>query len=126
MRSLLIVIKEEYLSKGIALALMDYFQSIHTTKNPYEAIEILDNEKIDIIISELDFKTIKPNDYFEKLVIYSQNVNSIVILKETDFNMIDFKPEPKIIVEEKPISIPKIIELIKILNKKYLKLKRGE
>ncbi len=41
MNSLLIVINEEYLSKGIALALMDYFQSIHTTKNPYDAIEIV-------------------------------------------------------------------------------------
>ena len=115
MRSLLIVIKEEYLSKGIALASMDYFQSIHTTKNPYEAFEILNNEKIDIIISELDFKTIKPNEYFEKLVIHSQSINSIVILKDTDFNIVDFNPESKIIVEEKPISIPNIIGLIKSL-----------
>ena len=39
------MLNEEYLSKGIALGVIDYFQSIHTTKNPYEAIEILKNEK---------------------------------------------------------------------------------
>jgi len=62
LKSLLIVINEEYLSKGITLALLEHFKSIHTTQNPFEAIEICKNEMIDIVISNVNFSTIKPEE----------------------------------------------------------------
>ena len=110
------MVKEEYLSKGLAIALMDYFQSIHTTKNPYEAIKILKNEKIDIVISELGFNTIKPNEYLEKVNCHSKFVNSIVILNDIEHSLEELKLEANIFIEKKPISIPNIIGKIKSLK----------
>ena len=116
LRSLLIVIKEEYLSKGIALALMDYFQSIHNTKNPYEAIEILKKEKIDIIISGVDFKTIEPDDYVESVINHTKQAAAIIIINDASFSMNESSTEANIILQQKPISIPNIINLIKSLK----------
>ena len=103
MRSLLIVIKEEHLSKGIALALMDYFPTIHTTKNPYEAIELLKNEKIDVIITGLDF-----------------------IIKDGSFSISEFNSATNIIIQQKPILIPNIIRLIQSLKENLTQTNNGE
>ena len=120
MRSLLIVIKEEYLSKGIALALMDYFQSIHTTKNPYEAIEICKKEMIDIVISNVNFSTIKPEEYLSSISNYANKSKSIIIIKDAPFKIEDYNSTPDIIIKEKSVSIKDIKEIINSINKQIL------
>ncbi len=85
MKSLLLVINEEYLSKGIALALMDHFQSIHTTKNPYEAIEILSKDNIDTVITELNFSTIEAKIYVKKMMEVINKKCNLIIIKDAPF-----------------------------------------
>lgn len=116
MKSLLIAIKEEHLSKGIALALMDYFPRIYNTKNPYEAIEIIKNDNVDIIITELNFNTIEAKEYFEKI---SKNVKekcNVIILYDDSIDVSKFNLLPNMMVEPKPISIKKIINIINTIK----------
>ncbi len=115
MKSLLIVIEEEYLSKGIALGLMNDYQSIHTTKNPYEAIEILKKDNINAIISEVKFSTISVKKYLSSLEKDSKKATKIIILYE-DQNQ-DFIKSEKFIFIQKPIAILNIIETLKSNSK---------
>lgn len=115
MKSLLIVIEEEYLSKGMAIALMNDYQSIHTTKNPFEAIEILERESIDAIISDAKFSTISVEKYISRLEKASKKATKIIILHE-DPNE-DYIQSDKIIFRQKPISIINIIEILKSNSK---------
>ena len=87
LNSLLIVVKEDQLTKGIALGLMDHFQSIHTTKNPYEAIEIVKNNKIEAVITDLSFSTIEPKSYIDKIMTSSKTLSSLIILSDEQFDL---------------------------------------
>ena len=121
MNSLLIVIKEEYLSKGIALALMDYFQSIHTTKNPYEAIELIRKGKIDTIITELNFNTIDVKEYTKKIIEEMSSQCNLIIIKDAPLSIDEFNSKQNIIVQQKPISIKKIISIINSIKDNSIK-----
>ena len=112
MKSLLIVISEEYLSKGIAIALMDSFQSIHTTKNPYEAVEILIKENIDIIITEVNFNTIETDNYIDKLINLSSSPKLIILIKDSKIKIDLNHLSENIVIEEKPISVQHIKTII--------------
>ena len=115
MKSLLIVIEEEYLSKGIALGLMNDYQSIHTTKNPYEAIEILKKENIDAIISEVKFSTISVKKYLERLDKVSKKTKKRIIIHEDPTG--DYNLSEEFIFIQKPIAILNIIETLKSNSK---------
>ena len=121
MNSLLIVINEEYLSKGIALALMDYFQTIHTTKNPYEAIKILKREKIDSVITELNFNTIEATEYTNKIIEGIGSQCNLIIVKDAPLEIDELNSKQNIIVQQKPISIKKIISLINSIKDNSIK-----
>ena len=121
MNSLLIVINEEYLSKGIALALMDYFQTIHTTKNPYEAIKILKREKIDSVITELNFNTIEAKEYTNKIIEGIGSQCNLIIVKDAPLEIDELNSKQNIIVQQKPISIKKIISLINSIKDNSIK-----
>jgi two-component SAPR family response regulator len=123
MNSLLIVINEEYLSKGIALALMDYFQSIHTIKNPYEAIELLKKGKIDTIITELNFNTIEFEEYTKRIIEEMGNQCNLIIIEDEPFQLNEMKGNQNIIVQQKPISIKKIIKTINSIRENSIKPK---
>ncbi len=117
MQSLLIVVKEDFLAKGIALALMDDFQSIHTTKNSYDAFNILEREKIDVIITETIFNTIESDVYLQKIISLLAHGSSVIVLNEASLSLPQFNKRINIILQQKPISIKK---LKKSLNR-YLK-----
>ena len=121
MNSLLIVINEEYLSKGIALALMDYFQTIHTTKNPYEAIKILKREKIDSVITELNFNTIEATEYTKKIIEGMSSQCNLIIIKDAPLDINEFTSKQNIIVQQKPISIKKIISIVNSIKDNSIK-----
>ena len=121
MNSLLIVINEEYLSKGIALALMDYFQTIHTTKNPYEAIKILKREKIDSVITELNFNTIEATEYTNKIIEGIGSQCNLIIVKDAPLEIDELNSKQNIIVQQKPISIKKIISIINSITDNSIK-----
>ena len=121
MKSLLIVIKEEYLAKGIALALMDYFQTIHTTKNPYEAIKILKRGKIDSVITELNFSTIEAIEYSRKIIKSLSSHCNLIIIKDAPLEIDEFSSKQNIIVQQKPISIKKIISIINSIKDNSIK-----
>ena len=121
MNSLLIVINEEYLSKGIALALMDYFQTIHTTKNPFEAIKILKREKIDSVITELNFNTIEAKEYTNKIIEGIGSQCNLIIVKDAPLEIDELNSKQNIIVQQKPISIKKIISLINSIKDNSIK-----
>jgi DNA-binding NtrC family response regulator len=116
LNSLLLVINEEYLSKGFALALLDYFQSIHTTRNPYEALEMLSKKEIDVLISNVNFKTIDADSYLNSLTKLSKNLKSIILIKDAPIQLSDIDPGCDIIVKDKSVSIKSIIESIKNLK----------
>ena len=116
LNSLLLVINEEYLSKGFALALLDYFQSIHTTRNPFEALELLSKKEIDILITNVKFKTIDADAYLKDLMKLSKNLKSIIIIKDAPFQMSENESECDIIIKDKSVSIKSIIESIKTLK----------
>jgi DNA-binding NtrC family response regulator len=126
MKSLLLVISEEYLSKGIALALMDHFQSIHTTKNPYEAIEILSKDNIDIVITELNFSTIEVKEYTTKIFDELKKDCNIIIIKDAPFQLEEMNVNQNIIIQQKPISIKTIISIINSIKENSIKTKEGE
>ena len=117
MKSLLLVISEEYLSKGIALALMDHFQSIHTTKNPYEAIEILSKDNIDTVITELNFSTIEVKEYTTKIFDELKKDCNLIIIKDASFQLEEMIVNQNIIIQQKPISIKTIISIINSIKK---------
>jgi DNA-binding NtrC family response regulator len=117
MKSLLIVLNEDFLAKGIALALIDYFQSIHTTKNPYEAIEIITNQKIDILISDVNFKTINPERYVEAIKKKMDTINTVIFLENEGLDIDNFSSGSNIIVQPKPISLKYIIDIVASINK---------
>ena len=121
MNSLLIVINEEYLSKGIALALMDYFQTIHTTKNPFEAIKILKREKIDSVITELNFNTIEATEYTNKIIEGIGSQCNLIIVKDAPLEIDELNSKQNIIVQQKPISIKKIISIINSITDNSIK-----
>ena len=121
MNSLLIVINEEYLSKGIALALMDYFQTIHTTKNPFEAIKILKREKIDSVITELNFNTIEAKEYTNKIIEGIGSQCNLIIVKDAPLEIDELNSKQNIIVQQKPISIKKIISIINSIKDNSIK-----
>jgi DNA-binding NtrC family response regulator len=126
MKSLLLVISEEYLSKGIALALMDHFQSIHTTKNPYEAIEILSKDNIDIVITELNFSTIEVKEYTTKIFDQLKKDCNLIIIKDASFQLEEVIVNQNIIIQQKPISIKTIISIINSIKENSIKTKEGE
>ena len=113
MKSILIVIKDEFLSKGITLALLDYFQTIHTTKNPYKAIEILKQEEIDIVITNVNFNTIEADKYIQDISKYAKKFKSIILIKDGPFKLNNFNSADYIIIREQSVSINNIIEIIK-------------
>ena len=121
MNSLLIVINEEYLSKGIALALMDYFQTIHTTKNPYEAIKILKREKIDSVITELNFNTIDAAEYTKKIIEGMSSQCNLIIVNDAPLEIDEFSSWQNIFIQQKPISIKKIISIINSIKDNSIK-----
>lgn len=112
MRSLLIVIKEEQFSKGLALAFMDHFQSIHTTKNPYEAVELLRKEKIDTVITEVNFNTIAANSYIKGIINEMKSQCNLIVIEDAPFEIEEFGSNQNIIVQQKPISIKTMISII--------------
>lgn len=126
MRSLLIVIKEEHLSKGLALAFMDHFQSIHSTKNPYEAVEILRKEKIDTVITEVDFNTIEANNYIKKIINEIKRKCILIIIKDARFVIDEYGSNLNIIVQQKPISIKTIISIINSIKENPTEKKEEE
>lgn len=121
MKSLLIVINEEYLSKGIALALMDHFQSIHTTKNPYEAIDLVRKGKIDTILTELSFNTIESKDYTKKIIETMGNECNLIIIKDAPLEIDTISSYQNIIIQQKPISIKNIISIINSIKDNSIK-----
>lgn len=127
MKSILIVVKEEFLAKGIALALMENFQSIHSTKNPFEALKIASKEKIDLIITELKFKTLDSRTYLDKVIDTAETGSAIIILSD-DKITIDYKSkELNLIIYNKPISIKKIKNLIdSLIGKSKINLSGGK
>ena len=126
MKSLLIVIKEEFLVKGIALALMDHFQSIHTTKNPYVAIKMVKEEKINVVITELRFETLDSKSYLEKLSNASLQGTSIIIIKDDTITFKESTSNVNIIIQEKPISLMNIKNIIRSLEQNSITLNKGE
>lgn len=126
LKSLLIVINDEYLSKGITLALIENFKSIHTTKNPFEAIEICKNEIIDIVISNVNFSTIKPEEYLSSISNYANKSKSIIIIKDAPFKIEDYNSTADMVIKEKSVSIKDIKEIINSINKQILKTKRSK
>ena len=126
MKSLLIVIKEEFLAKGIALALMDDFQSIHTTKNPYDAINIVKEEKVNVVITELDFETLDCNSYLEKLTRVVSKGITVIIIKDGEILLKDFPSDINIVIQQKPISVPNVKRIIKSLKENTIQLNKGE
>lgn len=126
MNSLLIVINEEYLSKGIALALMDYFPSIHTTKNPFEAIELVRKGKIDTIITELCFNTLESREYTTKLIDAMSLQCTLIIIKDSPLEINKISSKQNIIIQQKPISIKKIISIINSIKENSIKTKKEE
>ncbi len=115
MKSLLIVVKEEFLAKGIAIALMDKFQSIHTTKNSFEAFDIVEKEKIDIIITEIVFDTIDSNAYLKKLIDKSKIGSSVLVLNDSSIILPKFNKQINVIIQQRPISIKRIKKIIESL-----------
>jgi DNA-binding NtrC family response regulator len=115
LKSALIVVSEEYLSKGIALALLDQFQSINSTRNPFEALSILNDKQIDLIITGVIFSTIGPDEYLKKLINSSQGLGNIIILKDTEFKVEDYESQTNLVIHQKPISIKNIINIIDLL-----------
>ena len=126
MKSLLLVINEEYLSKGIALALMDHFQSIHTTKNPYEAIEILSKDNINTVITELNFSTIEAKIYLKKLMEVINKKHNLIIIKDAPLELDQVITTQNLIIQQKPISIQNILGVIKSINEKSIQKNKGE
>lgn len=126
MRSLLIVIKEEHLSKGLALAFMDHFQSIHTTKNPYEAVELLRKEKIDTVITEVNFNTITANSYIKGIIKEMQSQCNLIVIKDARFEIEEFGSNQNIIIQQKPISIKTIISIINSIEENSTEKKEEE
>ena len=128
MKSLLIVIKEEFLSKGIALALMDSFQSIHTTRNPFDAINIVKEEKINVVITELGFETLDCNSYFKKLSSVASKGTTVIVIKDGEMLLSELLSDINIniIIQQKPISVTNINNLIKSLKENTIQLNKGE
>jgi len=118
MESLLIVIKERSFAKGLALALMDTFQSIHTTKSPFTALKITETERIDLIITEISFDTIESNIYIKKITDYLPTSSTIIILNDGSFSLPIETQLTNIIIQQKPISIKQIIKIIDLLTEK--------
>lgn len=116
MKSLLVVIKEEYLVKGIALALLDHFQSIHTTKNPYNAIKIVKEEKINVVITELRFDTLDSKSYLERLTSVASKGTTVIIIRDGEMLLGELSSDINIIIQQKPISVPNIKKIIKSLK----------
>lgn len=126
MKSLLIVIKEEFLAKGIALALMDNFQSIHTAKNPYDAINIVKEEKVNVIITELRFETIDSDSFLDKLTTASLKGTTFIIIKDNTISLKESSKNINIIIHEKPISLQHIKTIIESLEHNYKTQNNGE
>jgi len=126
MRSLLIVVKEEFLAKGIALAMMEKFQSIHTTQNPFEALKIAANERIDLTITELKFKTLDSKSYLNKIVDVSKIGSTIILLQDDDLSVDKQEKELNIIIQQRPISIKNILNVIKSIKEKSFQKNNGE
>ncbi len=125
MDSLLIVIKEKSLAKGLALALMDNFQSIHTTKSPFTALKIIQTEKIDLIITEITFNTIENDTYIDRLTNFSQIGSTIIILNDGSFSLSKETKLLNIIIQQKPISVKQIRNIIDSLIENFTKSKSG-
>jgi len=126
MKSLLIVIKDEFLAKGVALALMDDFQTIHSTKNPYDAINIVKEEKISVVITELGFETLDSNSYLEKLTRIASQGITLIVIKDGEILLKELSSDINIIIQQKPISVPNIKKIIKSLKENTIQLNNGE
>lgn len=125
MKSLLIVIKDENFSRGIAIALLDHFQSVHSTKNPYEALKILKKEKINTIITENSFSTIEEEVYLENLIMSVNPKSKIIIIQDAPIQMKEKYLGPNIIIQQKPITIKSIVSTLE-LHKNKTKNENGE
>jgi DNA-binding NtrC family response regulator len=108
-KSILIVLNEEILAKGIAVALLDYFQSVHIIKNPFEVLEKINAENIEVIITDLQFNTMD-SDYYLKNLLNKNPLPKIFIVEDEDPKILHDENRIKII--KKPITIKSIIEAI--------------
>ena len=112
MQTLLLVVKDDFLSKGIALGLLDTFRSIHTTKNPYEAIEISKQKDLDVIITNIGFDTLDSDKFLSELSFHSKSCKAIIILKDAPFTIKQLDTNCEIIIKDETVSVNGIIESI--------------
>jgi|GEM_PF-6076179 len=113
--SLLLIVSDESVRKGIALRAMDYFEEIRMTDNLAEVLEVITHHKFSIIIIDSDYlpqiKSLK--EFFESVA------HSVIMFLGTSIpsDLKEYEKIEKCKMYEKPISIKQIIsDIIYIIN----------
>jgi len=113
--SLLLIVSDESVRKGIALRAMDYFEEIRMTDNLAEVMEVIAHQKFSVIIIDGDYlPQIKSLKKFFESVAYS-----VIMFLGTQIpsDLEEYEKIEKCKMYEKPIFIKHIIsDIIDIIN----------
>jgi DNA-binding response OmpR family regulator len=116
-KTLLYIEDEQQIRENVTELISEYFGNFHVASSAEEGYEIFQDEKIDIIITDIEMAKMSGLDLLEKIRKENSKIHLVVMSAHTKIEYlleaIPFKLEQYVV---KPLNSKKIRELLKILN----------
>ena len=120
LNSILIIEKDDIQRKGLAIAMMDYFNEMHLTDNPSDANELLKEKLFSVIITDYKSNSSCHKDFIKN--VRALNPYSIVIVISSECD-VELRNELYSVgvnqILEKPYDVNQLINEVKYLTKKH-------
>jgi len=119
-KTLLYIEDEAIIRENVTELLSDYFSQFYTASSAEEGYEIFQNEKIDIIITDIEMGSMSGLELLEKIREENSKIHLVVISAHTKIEYlleaIPFKLEQYVV---KPLNSKKIRGLLNTLNEAF-------
>ena len=120
LNSILIIEKDDIQRKGLAIAMMDYFNEMHLTDNPSEANELLKEKLFSVIITDYKSNSSCHKDFIKNVRALNPDSIVIVISSECDIELRNELYSAGVNqILEKPYDVNQLINEVKYLTKKH-------
>jgi len=119
-KSILIIEKDDIQRKGLAIAMMDYFNEMHLADNPSDANELLKEKHFSVIITDYKFNSSCNQDFIKNVRALNPDSVLIVISPDCDVELRNELYSAGVNqILEKPYDINQLLNEGKYLTKKH-------